>query len=154
MDINKLRLIGKTSYLIASSEKFLSTDEFLDAIALQLENGIEVIELRENNNAKNTIEYGKRIRELCSIYNALFIVYDRIYIAQIIHADGVYIPENGIDIDIAREFLGKNIIIGTKADSEKQIQEIIAKGADFVLYDKTPINTDKIHYFKTIKKLF
>lgn len=153
MDINKFRLNGKTSYLIVNSEHFNATDNFLDAIAKELENGVQVVELRETCSAKEIIEHGKRIRELCSIYDALFIVYDRLDIAKIVLADGVFLPKNGIDIKLARNFFESNIIIGTTIDDEVTIKEKEIENFDYVIYNKIKQNNAKIHIFSKTKKL-
>ena len=153
MDINKYRLKGKTTYLIANSENYCSTDNFLDAVAKELENGIEVVELRENCSAYKIIEHGKRIRELCSIYNALFIVHDRLDVAKIVHADGIHLPVDGIDINTTKEFFEENIIIGTSIEAQTEILEKELEKYDYILCSKTTPNIAKIHTFSKIKKL-
>ena len=153
MDINKFRLNGKTSYLIANSEHFNSIDSFLDAIAKELENGIEVVELRENCPAQILIEHAKKIRELCSIYNALFIINDRLDIAQIVHADGVHLPRNGINIKTARDFIEENLIIGTTAETQNNIIDTEIEKFDYVICNATIANSLKIHCFTETKKL-
>lgn len=153
MDINKFRLNNKTSYLIASSKHFNSTSSFLDAIAKELENGIQVVELRENCPAKIIIEHGKRIRELCSIYNTLFIIYDRLDIAKIVHADGIHLPIDGIDIKTAKEFFEENIIVGTNIETNSEISYAELNKFDYVICNESLANSLKIHCFTETKKL-
>ena len=100
------------------------------------------------------IELGKRIRELCSIYNALFIIYDRLDIAQIVHADGVLLEEDSIDVETTREILGSNFIIGIQINKENDnfINEI--DKADYIICNEKLKNISKIHNFSNIKKIF
>ena len=153
MKINKLRLINKKEYLIVSREKFSKDNDFLDYIAASLENGIQIIQLKEKHfNDKRTIELGKKIRELCSIYEALFIVNSRADIAQLVHADGIHLDADGIDSLSARELLGQNIIIGKTLNKEDKIDEI-DKNIDYIFTEKTLENTDITQFiYSEIKK--
>ena len=153
MDINKFRLKDKKSYLIASSEKFASTDDFLDAVAKKLEKGTQAIELRENCSSKIFLEHGMRIRELCSIYNALFFIHDRLDIAKLVKADGIHLPKNGFNIQTARDFIEENIIIGTTAETQNDIIDAETQKFDYIICTKISQKIPKIHSFSEIKKI-
>ncbi len=133
MKINKIRLKGKKLYLVTNSDSFKTNDEFLNSVASALDGGVQIIQLREkNSDAKRIIELGKKIRELCSIYNALLIINDRIDIAQIVHADGVHLGQDDIDIKSAREILGENMIIGISTHAPEQAKKAAEEGADYI----------------------
>lgn len=133
MDLNKIRLDNRKLYLVTNSDAFNSDDEFLDAVASALSGGVDIIQLREKTaNANRIIALGKKIRELCSIYNALFIVNDRLDLAKILNADGVHIGQEDVDIKTAREFLGKDFIIGVSTHEIAQATEAIENGADYI----------------------
>lgn len=141
MDINQIRLNNKNKYFILDSKFYNNQDAILDEIASKLNNGTQIIILNGNNlTDKNFIDSGNKIRELCSIYNALFIVIQRIDIAQIIHADGIQLEPNGIDIKHARELTGKNMIIGYFADREAEIKYAQENGADYIIYKNILLN--------------
>lgn len=144
MKINKLRLKDKNKYLIVEPSLFNNETLLLDFVASELENGTQIIQLNTNNSyTKNLINIGKRIRELCSIYNALFIVSDRIDITNITEADGIFLDENSYDIYTAREQLGNDIIIGTN---------FLTDEADYIISDDV-CNQNKIPCFVKIKSL-
>ena len=151
MKINKLRLINKKEYLIVSRENFSTDNDFLDYIAASLENGTQIIQLEEKHyNDKRTIELGKKIRELCSIYEALFIISSRIDIAQLVHADGIHLDINGIDSHSARDLLGGNIIIGKTINQEEEID----KNIDYIFTEKRLENNDITQFlYSEIKKI-
>lgn len=133
MELNKLRLKDKKLYLVTNSDKFDTDDEFLDAVASALKGGVQIVQLREKTApAARMIELGKKIRELCSIYNALFIVNDRIDIAQILQADGVHLGQDDIDIKYAREILGTNFIVGVSTHKPEQAIKAQEDGADYI----------------------
>ncbi|MDD3150190.1 MAG: thiamine phosphate synthase [Candidatus Gastranaerophilales bacterium] len=131
--VNKYRLMDKKLYLVTDSSKFSTEDEFLNAVASALKGGVQIIQLREKTaNAKIIINLGRKVRELCSLYNALFIINDRIDIAQIIDADGVHIGQDDVDIEYAREILGENKIIGLSTHSPEQAIDAVNRGADYI----------------------
>lgn len=134
MKINQLRLKDKNLYLTIEYEQFNDETELLDTIANELENNIQIIQLNCGHaKTKNIIETGKKIRELCSIYNALFIINDRLDIALEIEADGVFIDKNSFNVKSARELLSDKHIIGTDYSEEN---------IDFIISDEKVNNSD------------
>ena len=114
MKINQLRLKDKNLYLIVEYELFNDENELLNTIAMELENNTQIIQLNCNHACtKDIITVGKKLRELCSIYNALFIINDRIDIVLEVEADGVFLDENSFTVKSARELLSDKHIIGT-----------------------------------------
>lgn len=133
LKLNKLRLENKKLYLVTNSDKFDSQDAFLDAVASALKGGVDMVQLREKNScAKNIIELGKKIRNLCSIYGAIFIVNDRIDIAKIVEADGVHLGQDDADIAAAREILGEHAIVGISTHEPQQAIAAVESGADYI----------------------
>jgi len=131
--LSKYRLKGKKLYLVTDSSKFNSDDEFLDAVAAALKGGVQIVQLREKNtSAKRFIDLGKKVRALCSLYDALFIVNDRVDIAHIVGADGVHLGQDDVDIDSARHLLGKNTIIGISTHAPEQATKAVMSGADYI----------------------
>lgn len=127
------KLQDKKLYLVTDRTQFSSDDEFLDKIAASLQGGVQIIQLREKTaNAKKFIELAKKIKELCSLYNALFIVNDRVDIANIVQADGVHLGQEDIGIHSARHLLGKDAIIGISTHSPGQAQQAVESGADYI----------------------
>ncbi len=135
MNINKLRLKDKKLYLTVNSDTFGSDEAFLDAVAASLEAGVEILQLSEkNSSAQRIINLGKRIRELCSIYDVLFIVGERADIAKIVDADGVHLSQDDIGIESARDILDLNAIVGVSAHTPEQALKAQVGGADYVAF--------------------
>lgn len=131
--LNKFRLKDKKLYLVTNSDSFDSEDAFLDAVASALKGGVDLVQLREkNSSAKRIIELGKKVRALCSHYNALFIINDRIDIAQIVDADGVHLGQDDADVEAAREILGENTIVGISTHEPAQALKAVQDGADYI----------------------
>ena len=133
MDIKKYLLKDKKLYLVTNSDNFATDDEFLDTVALAIKSGVDIVQLREKTKpAAKIIEYGKVIRQITSEYGALFIVNDRIDIAQILNADGVHLGQDDVDINSARKILGEKMIIGISTHKPQDAQEAIKNGADYI----------------------
>ena len=127
------RLEDKKLYLVTDRSKFSSVDEFLDAVAASLKGGVQIVQLREKTaNAKEFLELGRKVKELCALYDALFIINDRVDIAHIIGADGVHLGQDDIDIDSARHILGKDAIIGISTHAPEQAEKAVISGADYI----------------------
>lgn len=143
---NLLKLEKKKLYLITSSEKFVSRDEFLDAIASALQGGVDIIQLREKSIPDNVIvEIGHKIRTLCDEFGATFIVNDRADIAKIVQADGVHLGAEDINIADAREVLGDNAIIGKTTHTPDEVEKAIKDGADYITLGPISLNNKNPH---------
>ena len=138
---NLLKLEKKRLYLVTSSDKFVSRDNFLDAIASALQGGVDIIQLREKSIPDNVIvEMGHKIRTLCDEYGATFIIHDRADIAKIVDADGVHLGSTDISVADAREVLGANAIVGKTTHDADDIEKAIKEGADYITFG--PINAN------------
>ena len=148
--LNILKLEKKKLFLITNSDKFLSKDEFLDAIASALQGGVDILMLREKIIPDNVIvELGHKIRTLCDEYGTTFIINDRADIAHIVEADGVHLGENDISVPDAREVLGHNAIIGKTVTNPDDVIQAVNDGADYVII----VNNDSID-FEMIKWIY
>ncbi len=133
MNLKKYLLEGKNLYLVTNSDNFENEDAFLDALALALKSGVDIVQLREKNRPANEfIALGKKVRELASTFGAVFIVNDRIDVAQIVEADGVHLGQEDIPITHAREILGEGAIIGASTHCPEHAKCAIAEGADYI----------------------
>lgn len=131
--INKSSIEDKKLYLVTNSDKFACEDEFLDAVASALRGGVDILQLREKNMpAKKILELGKKVKQLCSEYGAIFIVNDRVDIAAILEADGVHLGQDDLDVKSAREILGENKIVGISTHAPEQALKAVADGADYI----------------------
>ncbi len=75
------------------------------------------------------------MQDLCTRYNALFIIDDRLALAKAIGADGLHIGEDDVSFEEARAVLGKDKIIGVSCYGD--IQRALtyeALGADYVAF--------------------
>ena len=87
------------------------TENTLDNIAQALKNNIKIIHFFiKNLSDKENLELAFKIRQLCSIYDSLFIINSRVDIAKITNADGICLNKNDIDVKYAKDILGSDKI--------------------------------------------
>ncbi len=136
MDINQIRLKDKKYCLVADLDIFDDEDEFLNAIASGLKVGFQMIQLKAKNSvAGRMVEVGKKIRNLCSMYGAVFVVNDRADVAKIVEADGVHLDQYGIAVHCAREILDSNAIVGLSVSSYEQVVKAQQDRVDYIVLE-------------------
>lgn len=120
-------------YLVTNSDDFDSEDDFLDAVASALQGGVDILQLREKTMpAKKILELGKKVKQLCTQFETLFIVNDRVDIALLLQADGVHLGQDDLDVESARKILGENSIIGVSTHAPEQALKAVEDGADYI----------------------
>ena len=123
----------KKLYLVTNSDKFNSEDEFLDAVASALQGGVDILQFREKTMpAKKILELGKKLKQLCLEYGAIFIINDRIDIAAVLEADGVHLGQDDLSVKAAREILGEKCIVGVSTHAPEQALRAVEDGADYI----------------------
>lgn len=134
MNINDYRLKDANLYLVANPENFDTEDDFLDAVAKELQKGANILELKtESSSPSKVLKYGKKLRELCSIYNTIFIIESRADIGHILQTDGIRLEQDDIDIDSARHLLGPQSIVGFSVSSLNDLKSAISQKCDFII---------------------
>lgn len=97
-----------------------------------LEAGVDVIQIREKDaDVGAIIRAGEVFREAAEHADALFFVNDRPDVALALQADGVHLGQDDLPVDIAREILGPDAIIGLSTHSPQQLAEA-SPDADYV----------------------
>tara|TARA_B100000212_G_scaffold156944_1_gene117919 strand:- start:37 stop:1092 length:1056 start_codon:yes stop_codon:yes gene_type:complete len=123
-----------------------------------LKGGIKIIQHRFKDGSDfQNLQDAIKIRQLCTIHDALFIVNDRVDIALACNADGVHLGQDDIDISSARRILGFSKLIGVSANKSSEIKSAIRDGADYLGIGpvfETPSKKEKIPLgIKKIKEI-
>lgn len=119
-------------YLIMGSSNCATP---LKTLEMALKAGITCFQLREKGPNKFIGEEYKSFaiacKRLCKEYEVPFIINDDIHLAMEIEADGVHLGQSDISLKTARVLL-KDKIIGLSVHNEKEMQEAVKNGADYV----------------------
>lgn len=104
-----------------------------DSARLALEGGCKWIQLRmKNASEKDILRVGHRIKELCTKYNATFILDDHVELVKTLGANGVHVGKNDMPVKQVREILGNDFIIGATANTYEDVEMHYKNGANYI----------------------
>lgn len=96
-----------------------------DVIAMAINNGVDIIQLREKNaSTEKIVQIGNIIQPFLKIHNIPLIINDDIEAAKILDADGVHVGQHDTAYKAARKFLGPNKIIGLSIENAAQVDAL------------------------------
>ena len=112
------------------------TDTMLEQIERVLKSGVKVIQYRDKYASDEEAEKQCiRLQALCDVYEAVFIIDDRLDVAYRINADGLHVGEDDVSYEEARALLGEDKIIGVSCYGDIERAKKYAKlGADYVAF--------------------
>lgn len=118
-------------YLVTDSNGIDNSD-FFRIIEDAAAEGVGYVQLREKN--LTTLEFYEkalRVKKICGFYNSVFLINDRIDIAQAVDADGVHLGAKDLPIAATRKILGADKIIGATAKTVTAARNAYKDGADY-----------------------
>ena len=119
-------------YLVTDEKACLGKD-FCACIEEAIKGGVKIVQLREKNiSTKDFYEKALKVKEICKSYEVLFIINDRLDIAQAVEADGVHLGQSDIPIEKAREILKDKFLIGATARNIEEAKRAELLGADYI----------------------
>ena len=119
-------------YLVTDEKACLGKD-FYACIEEAIKGGVKIVQLREKNiSTKDFYEKALKVKEICKNYGALFIINDRLDIAQAVEADGVHLGQSDMPIEKAREILKDRFLIGATARNIEEAKKVELSGADYI----------------------
>ena len=119
-------------YLV-TDEKACNGKNFYKCIEEAIKGGVGIVQLREKNiSTKDFYEKALKVKEICKRYEVLFVINDRLDIAQAVEADGVHLGQSDIPIEKAREILKNKFLIGATARNLEEAKKAELLGADYI----------------------
>ena len=119
-------------YLV-TDEKACNRKDLYKCIEESIKGGVKIVQLREKNiSTKDFYEKALKVKEICKNYGILFIINDRLDIAQAVKADGVHLGQSDIPIEKAREILKDKFLIGVTARNVEEAKKAELLGADYI----------------------
>lgn len=110
-----------------------SKSKFLAEIEEAIVGGVTFVQLREKN--FSTDEYNKIARIVKTVtdkYDIPLIINDNVEVAKTIHAAGVHVGEEDMDVKKARDYLGSDYIIGATCKTVERAMLCQTQGADYL----------------------
>lgn len=105
----------------------------LEVVESVLEAGVKAIQFREKSlPMREQVAAAARMRELCREAGALFLVNDRVDLAQAVGADGVHLGQKDLPAAVVRRMLGRDVVIGISCGTEEEAQAAERDRADYI----------------------
>ncbi|MDE5068294.1 MAG: thiamine phosphate synthase [Trichodesmium sp. St16_bin4-tuft] len=115
-------------YLVTSPE-----EKLVDIVEAALQGGLTLVQYRNKTADDVTrLTEAKKLCEVCRRYGALFIVNDRVDLAIAVDADGVHLGQNDIPLNLARQLLGPQKLVGRSTTNQEEMERAIQEEADYI----------------------
>ncbi len=125
------RLAGRELYMLVTEE--LCHHGSGPAVRGALQGGVGIVQLREKQqNDRELVAAGRRVREWTREAGALFIMNDRPDLAVLTDADGVHVGQEELSVKDARRIVGPDKIVGVSTHNIEQARQAVLDGADYL----------------------
>ncbi len=132
-------------YLLIGTD-FCPAEKMTDLASSLLDAGVDCLQLREKTLPDNKfLELADQLANLCRQKNKLFIVNDRPDIALAVDADGVHVGQDDFPVDVVRQLIGSENIIGLSTHSMEQLKSAIQADPTYIAIGPAFDTTTKPH---------
>ena len=122
-------------YVITKTEG-LTTQQILDSVSSAIRGGAKVIQFRHKTH-QNPVDIAQKLLAICHRSRIPLIINDDVELAARIGADGVHLGKDDQDIDIAKNLLGSESIVGISCYSSlDRAQAAQRRGASYVAFGR------------------
>ncbi|KYH30610.1 thiamine-phosphate synthase [Clostridium tepidiprofundi DSM 19306] len=119
-------------YLVTDRE-ILGERDLIKSIEDAILGGATLIQLREKNiSTLNFYKIALKVKELTTRNNIPLIINDRLDIVLAVDAEGLHIGQDDMPLEIARNILGEDKIIGLSTSTLDEAIEAEKNGADYI----------------------
>ncbi|TYP93907.1 thiamine-phosphate diphosphorylase [Fodinibius salinus] len=133
-------------YYLITNRKAPDKRSLLETVERACKAGVRAVQLREKDMTdKSLVALGKKMRSITNEYNTRLFVNRRADIAQLLDADGVHCPENGIP-PMAIKSSWPKLTVGMSVHSKKAAKRAEKEGADFLLFGPVYYTASKAKY--------
>lgn len=127
-----MKVTNRPLYLVTDHTN-LNDADFLQQIDLACEAGVSLLQLREKNRSSREIyEWAVKVKAIADRHRVPLIIDDRLDIAQAVDAAGVHLGQSDLPVEVARQILGTNKIIGATTKTLRQAKIAMDQGADYL----------------------
>lgn len=153
-----MRLEMDYSLYVCTDRDIMTTDTLEEAVELAIKGGATIIQLREKDcTSREFYELALSIKDITDAYEVPLIINDRLDIALAVHADGVHLGQSDIPVQVARNVMGPNCIVGATANTLEKAKEAWQSGADYLgvgdVFGSATKNDTKPVELKELKKI-
>lgn len=130
---SKKRLLKDSHLYVILDKKLLGNKPIINTARKIKDLGVDIIQFRDKESNKEiTLKYAYKLRKLLLNSKTVFIINDYIDIAKMVDSDGIHLGQDDLPIEIARQILGKDKIIGVSCHNLEQAIRAQNRGADYI----------------------
>lgn len=124
--------IDYTLYL-CTDRNIMTADSIEESVELAIKGGVTIVQLREKEcNSLEFYELALAVKQITDAYEVPLIINDRIDIALAVGADGVHLGQKDVPVQVARNLLGSDKIVGATANTVEAAVKAWKSGADYL----------------------
>jgi thiamine-phosphate pyrophosphorylase len=124
--------IDYTLYLV-TDRTLMSSPTIEESVEQAVRGGCTLVQLREKeSSSRDFYKTAMKLRELTTRLDVPLIVNDRVDIALAVGADGVHVGQDDLPVEVARQIIGPDKIIGVSASSLSEALKATEDGADYL----------------------
>jgi len=140
-----LKHVDYSVYLVTDRDLSLGRST-LEIVTAAVSGGTTIVQLREKSaNTREFIQEALKLKAYLKKMGVPLVINDRLDVAQVVQADGVHLGQTDLPIEMARNIVGEQMLIGISAESLGDAIEAEKAGADYLgvspIY-ATPTKTD------------
>jgi thiamine-phosphate pyrophosphorylase len=141
------RLEGARLYVLIDGRSSLA--EFESLVQSLMAAGVDLIQLREQRlDDRQLLARARRLRDITSGTETLFVMNDRADLALLARADGVHVGQTELTVKEARTVVGPKPLIGVSTHSLEQARRAVLDGANYIGVGPTfPSDTKQFEHF-------
>jgi thiamine-phosphate diphosphorylase len=106
---------------------------FEEVVEAAIAGGAQMIQFRDKKLDDGPFYHqALRLRSLTREAGVLFIINDRVDVALSVGADGVHVGEHDLPVDVARQLIGSEMILGASAGTPEEVRRARGAQADYL----------------------
>ncbi|WP_314852091.1 thiamine phosphate synthase [uncultured Granulicatella sp.] len=129
-----MKLLNNTLALYLVTARYdWKEEDFLKKVEEACRSGVTLVQLREKEcSTREYYELAKKVKTITDMYQIPLIINDRVDICLAVDASGVHIGADELPVDVVRNMIGNDKILGVTAKTVERALEAEKHGADYL----------------------
>jgi len=129
-----MKLLNNTLALYLVTARYdWKEEDFLKKVEEACRSGVTLVQLREKEcSTREYYELAKKVKTITDMYQIPLIIDDRVDICLAVDASGVHIGADELPVDVVRNMIGNDKILGVTAKTVERALEAEKHGADYL----------------------
>ena len=129
-----MKLLNNTLALYLVTARYdWKEEDFLNKVEEACKSGVTLVQLREKEcSTREYYELAKKVKTITDTYQIPLIIDDRVDICLAVDASGVHIGADELPVEVVRNMIGNDKILGVTAKTVERALEAEQHGADYL----------------------